>query len=97
MPAGVKPSQYTSTPAAINRLGDKTKGSFLKMEDTSGPVCRSGKFIGIQGSFKAVDLADAVGLREGNAVTLRIFSLFCCTKAVRELSLLLNKTHVHFQ
>lgn len=67
------------------------------MEDTSGPVCRSGNFIGIQGSFKAVDLADAVGLREGNAVTLRIISLFCCTKAGRELSLLLNKAHVHLR
>lgn len=95
VPAGVKPSLYTSTTAAINRLRDKTKGSFLKMENTTGPACRSGNFIGIQGSFKAVDLADAVSLREGNAVTLRIFSRFCGTKAGRVLSLLSNKTHVH--
>lgn len=97
VPAGGKPSLYTSTTAAINRLGDKTKGSFLKMEDTTGPVCRSGNFIGIQGNFKAVDLADAVRLRERNAVTLRISSLFCCTNAGRVLSLLSNKTHVHLR
>lgn len=97
VPAGGKPSLYTSTIAAINRLGDKTKGSFLKMEDITSPVCRSGNFIGIQGSLKAVDLADAVGLREGNDVTLRIFSLFCCTNAERVLSPLSNKTHVHLR
>lgn len=95
MPVGVKPSLYTSTTAAINRLGDKTKGSFLKMEHSTGPACRSRNFIGIQGSFKAVDLVDAVSLREGNAVTLRIFSRFCCTKAGRVLSLFSNKTRVH--
>lgn len=40
------------------------------MEDTTGPVCRSRNFIG---SFKAVDLADTVGLSEGNAVTEDLF------------------------
>lgn len=83
-PAGVNPSPYTSTTGAINRLGDKTKGNFLKMEDTTGTVCRSGNCkgkAGLWGNWKAVDLADATGLREGNAVSLRIFSLFCFTKA----------------
>lgn len=37
-PAGVNPSQYTSDMGAINRPQNKTKGSFLKMEDTTGPV-----------------------------------------------------------
>lgn len=60
-PAGVNPSQYTSATGAINRLGDKTKGSFLKMEDTTGPVCRSGYFkgkAGIRGNFKSVEPED---------------------------------------
>ena len=97
-PAGVNPSQYTSGTGAINRLGDKTKGSFLKMEDTTGPVCRSGNFkgkAGFQGNLKAVDLADAVGLREGNAVTLRIFSLFPFTKAGCCLSFQIKPTYIY--
>lgn len=83
-PAGVNPSPYTSARGAINRLGDKTKGNFLKMEDTTSTVCGSGnckRKAGLWGNLKAVDFPDAVGLREGNAVTLRIFSLFCFTKA----------------
>lgn len=72
-PAGVNPSQYTSATGAINRLGDKTKGGFLKMEDTTSTVCRNENFkgkAGTQGNFKAVEpehqgLADAVGLEEG--------------------------------
>lgn len=97
-PAGVNPSQYTSTTGAINRLGDKTKGSFLKMEDTAGPVCRSGNFkgkAGIQGHFKAVGLAGGVGLGEGNAVTQKIFSLFRFTKAGCCFSFQIKPTYIY--
>lgn len=56
VPAGGNPSQDTSTTAAINRLRDKKKGSFLKMEDTTGPVCRSGTLKGRQGFRKLLKL-----------------------------------------
>lgn len=55
---GVNPSQYTSTPGATNRPGDKTKGSFLQAEDATETVCKSGNFKGkvaTRGNFRAVE------------------------------------------
>lgn len=95
MLAAVNSPHSTSTTGAIHRLGDKTKGSFLKTEETTGPAGRSWNAkpkADTEGTIKAVGLVG--GLGEGNTVTLRIFPLFLFIRRGHFLSFQINPTHI---